>query len=125
MSLQDRELDVRNRQRNLVFPDTNLNAGRFYRNIASGRAIFSRGQKFSLLVIMLFVLWVVSMELAFAIRAILSVRNSGIAVWEIWSCCCFLGILMFWIFLTVEGLFPEARPRRYRRGYRQSGRIRS
>jgi hypothetical protein len=48
MSLKDWERDVLNRQRNIVFPDTNLNEGRFYRNIASGKAVFSVGQKISL-----------------------------------------------------------------------------
>jgi hypothetical protein len=55
MSLKDWERDVTNRQRNIVFPDTNLNEGRFYRNIASGKAVFSRGQKVCLVVIVLFV----------------------------------------------------------------------
>ncbi|MBZ5493914.1 MAG: hypothetical protein LAO76_23585 [Acidobacteriia bacterium] len=53
MSLKEWERDVINRQRN-VFPDTNLNEGRFYRNIASGKAVFSVGQKVSLLMIVVF-----------------------------------------------------------------------
>jgi hypothetical protein len=48
------ERDVINRQRNIVFPDTILNEGRFYRNIASGKAVFTRGQKVSLLLIVAF-----------------------------------------------------------------------
>jgi hypothetical protein len=55
MPLKDWERDVINRQRNIVFPDTNLNEGRFYRNIASGKAVFSWGQKVALLVITLYV----------------------------------------------------------------------
>jgi len=55
MSVKDWERDVINRQRNIVFPDTNLNEGRFFRNIASGRAVFSVGQKVCLLAIVLFV----------------------------------------------------------------------
>ena len=54
MSLKDWERDVINRQRNIVFPDTKLNEGRFYRNIASGKAVFSRGQKVCLTVIALY-----------------------------------------------------------------------
>jgi len=53
MSLKEWERDVLNRQRNIVFPDTNLNEGRFYRNIASGKAVFSRGQKICLAIIVL------------------------------------------------------------------------
>src|SRR6185503_10824970 len=54
MSLKEWERDVINRQRNIVFPDTNLNEGRFYRNIASGKAVFNWGQKVALLVITLY-----------------------------------------------------------------------
>jgi hypothetical protein len=54
MNRQEWEQDIRNRQRNIVFPDTNLNEGRFYRNIASGKAMFSLGQKISLLAMVLF-----------------------------------------------------------------------
>jgi hypothetical protein len=43
MNQQEWERDVRNRQRNIVFPDTNLNEGRFYRNLASGKTIFTAG----------------------------------------------------------------------------------
>ena len=67
MSLKEWERDVLNRQRNIVFPDTNLNEGRFYRNIASGKAVFSRGQKASLLVIALYFLLIFSVALASAI----------------------------------------------------------
>ena len=54
MTRQEWEQDVINRQRNIVFPDTNLNEGRFYRNIASGKAVFSRGQKISLVALVAF-----------------------------------------------------------------------
>jgi hypothetical protein len=54
MTLKDWERDVLNRQRNIVFPDTNLNEGRFYRNIATGKAVFTPGQRISLLLIVAF-----------------------------------------------------------------------
>jgi hypothetical protein len=54
MNQQQWERDVINRQRNIVFPDTNLNQGRFYRNIASGKAVHTLGQKISLLAIVSF-----------------------------------------------------------------------
>jgi len=63
MSLKEWERDVINRQRNIVFPDTNLNQGRFYRNIASGRAVFGRGQKVGLLLIVLYFLAIALMAL--------------------------------------------------------------
>ena len=43
MSLKDWERDVTNRQRNIVFPDTNLNEGRFYRNIRVRQGGFQPG----------------------------------------------------------------------------------
>jgi hypothetical protein len=64
MSLHEWERDVLNRQRNIVFPDTNLNEGRFYRNIASGKAVFSRGQKISLLLIVVFFIVVNAVDFA-------------------------------------------------------------
>jgi hypothetical protein len=75
MSLQEWERDVRNRQRNIVFPDTNLNEGRYYRNIASGKAIFSIGQKAGLLIIVLFVTVVTSFGLAETIVSIIAQHN--------------------------------------------------
>ena len=121
MSLKDWERDVINRQRNIVFPDTNLNEGRFYRNIASGKAVFSVGQKVCLLVIMVFVTLVTSFGLAQAIAETMAQRDlDGIAV-GLWDCVYLMGILFFWMFLGLKGLFPATPARRRRRGYRQSG----
>jgi len=120
MSLKDWERDVINRQRNVVFPDTNLNEGRFYRNIASGKAVFSRGQKFCLLVILLFVTIATSFGLAQTIALVMAQRDfEGIAT-GLWGCIYLLAILLFWIFLGVRGLVPASPVRKRRRGYRQS-----
>jgi hypothetical protein len=64
MSLTKWERDILNRQRNIVFPDTNLNEGRFYRNIAYEKAVVSRGQKISLLIVPTYFLIVTSVALA-------------------------------------------------------------
>ena len=121
MSLKEWERDVINRQRNIVFPDTNLNEGRFYRNIASGRAIFSVGQKVSLLVIVLFVTIMTSFGLAQTIASVIAQRDlDGIAI-GLWGCIYLLAILFFWIFLGVKGLVPASPARKVRRGYRQLG----
>jgi hypothetical protein len=45
------ERDLLNRQRNIVFPDTVLNAGRFYRNMVSGQIPLNLVQKMGILVI--------------------------------------------------------------------------
>ena len=121
MSLKEWERDVINRQRNIVFPDTNLNQGRFYRNIASGKAVFSRGQKVSLLIIVLFVIIVTSVGLSEAIASIIVQRYLEDKLIELWSGLYLLAILLFWVFLGVKGLLPASPARKRRRGYRQSG----
>ena len=121
MPLKEWERDVINRQRNIVFPDTNLNEGRFYRNIASGKAVFSPGQKVGLLVIVLFVTIMTSFGLAQAIASVIAERDlDGIAI-GLWGCIYLLAVLLFWIFLGVRGLLPAAPARKVRRGYRRSG----
>jgi hypothetical protein len=122
MSLKDWERDVVNRQRNIVFPDTNLNEGRYYRNIASGRAVFSAGQKVSLLIIVLFVTIVTSIGLAETIASIVVQRDIAGKLLGLWGCLYILAILLFWIFLGVKGLLPATPVRKRRRGYRRSGR---
>jgi hypothetical protein len=120
MSLKDWERDVINRQRNIVFPDTNLNEGRFYRNIASGKAVFSLGQKVCLLVIVLFVTIMTSFGLAEAIASIMAQRDLQGKVMGLWGGLYLLAILFFWIFLGVKGLLPATPTRKRRRGYQQS-----
>ena len=122
MSLKEWERDVINRQRNIVFPDTNLNEGRFYRNIASGKAVFSVGQKICLLSIVLFVTIMTSFGLAEAIAATIAQRDLQGKVTGLWGSLYLLAILFFWIFLGVKGLLPASPARKRRRGYRQSGR---
>jgi hypothetical protein len=121
MSVKEWERDIVNRQRNIVFPDTNLNEGRFYRNIASGRAVFSVGQKVCLLVIMLYMTIMTSFGLAEAIAETMAQRELDGKVTGLWGGLYSLAILLFWIFLGVKGLLPENPVRKRRKGYRQSG----
>lgn len=123
MPLKDWERDVINRQRNIVFPDTNLNEGRFYRNIASGKAVFSVGQKVCLLVIVLFVTIMTSFGLAESIASMVAHRDLEGKVMGLWGGLYLLAILFFWIFLGVKGLLPESPAHKRRRGYRQSGKF--
>lgn len=120
MSLKEWERDVINRQRNIVFPDTNLNEGRFYRNIASGKTVFSLGQKMCLAIIVLFVTITTSFGLAEAIAATMTQRDLASIVTGLWGCIYLLAILFFWIFLGVKGLLPASPIRKRRKGYRQS-----
>jgi hypothetical protein len=118
MSLKDWERDVLNRQRNIVFPDTNLNEGRFYRNIVYGKAVFSRGQKTSLLLIALYFLVFCSVALASAIGELVSGNKVQSSLTNLSTSMFMLAWLLFWVFLAVRGLFPAERKRIVRRGYR-------
>src|SRR5215831_17034289 len=120
MSLKDWERDVINRQRNIVFPDTNLNEGRFYRNLASGKAVFSLGQKVSLLLIVAYFLVVYVVDFAGRISLLIAPR-SHFPGWEVWPSMISLIWLLFWIFLAAKALLPQPEVRKRRRGYRQSG----
>jgi hypothetical protein len=121
MSLKKWERDVLNRQRNIVFPDTNLNEGRFYRNIASGKAVFSRGQKVSLLLIVAFFIVVNAVDFAGRVSAVIVQNSTHIHKLSLWPSIGSLVWLLFWIFLTVKSLLLQPAPaRKRRRGYRQS-----
>jgi hypothetical protein len=112
---------VLNRQRNIVFPDTNLNEGRFYRNIASGKAVFTAGQRISLLPIVAFFIVVNAVDFAGRISLVIA-RREHIPGWDVWPSMGSFIWLLFWIFLTVKALLPQAAPvRKVRRGYRRSG----
>jgi hypothetical protein len=122
MSLQAWERDVINRQRNIVFPDTNLNEGRFYRNLASGKSVFSVGQKVSLLLIVAFFVVVNAVDFAGSIGPVIA-RRGHIRGWEVLPSIISLIWLLFWIFLTMKAFLPPpAAARKRRRGYRQSSR---
>jgi hypothetical protein len=123
MSLQEWERDVCNRQRNIVFPDTNLNEGRFYRNIASGKAVFSQGQKISLLIVPAYYLIIASLQLAGIIRQVLSEnKHQGQSVgFDFWIFLLLLGGFLFWTFLALKGLFPPSQRRKRRKGYSAIG----
>ena len=123
MNRQEWEQDVLNRQRNIVFPDTNLNEGRFYRNIASDKAVFSTGQKASLLLMLSYYVFICVLSLAGAITELTAEKRAhffreslelfAITIWP----------LMFWLFLAFKGFFPAPEPVRKRRGgYRTSSR---
>jgi hypothetical protein len=122
MSPQAWERDVLNRQRNIVFPDTNLNQGRFYRNIASGKAVYTFGQRISLLGIVGFFIIVNAADFASTFGEFLA-KNHFQPRWIVWPSLYSLLWLLFWIFLAVKGLLPAPPPARKRRGgYRRSSR---
>jgi len=124
MNQQKWERDILNRQRNIVFPDTVLNEGRFYRNIASGKAVFSTGQKVSLAIVFAYFALLYSIFLASIIGEYRAEHNTGLLLWEIWASILVLGEVLFWTFLSVKAFFPSPMPARKRRrcGYRSSHR---
>jgi hypothetical protein len=110
MTLKEWERDVINRQRNIVFPDTNLNEGRFYRNIASGKAVFSRGQKICLLVIVLFVTIMTSFGLAEAIASTMAQRDLEGKVAGFWGGLYLLAILFSGYSLVLKDCYLQPLP---------------
>lgn len=108
MSLKDWERDVINRQRNIVFPDTILNEGRFYRNIAFGKAVFTVGLKISLLMILAFFIVVNAVDFAGQISFVIA-RREHIGGWVVWPSMVSLIWLLFWIVLTVKCLLRSLR----------------
>jgi hypothetical protein len=121
MSLKDWERDVVNRQRNIVFPDTNLNLGRFYRNVASGKAVFSVGQKVSLLLVLAFFIVVHAVDFASIVAVLFSEDRASDRAWSLEPSLISLVWLIFWVFLAVKGLVPQPAVRKRRRGYRRTG----
>ena len=121
MSLKDWERDVVNRQRNIVFPDTNLNLGRFYRNVASGKAVFSVGQKVSLLLVLAFFIVVHAVDFASTAAVLFSEDRASDRAWSLEPSLISLVWLIFWVFLAVKGLLPQPAVRKRRRGYRRTG----
>ncbi|HLK54441.1 MAG TPA: hypothetical protein VKU42_13365 [Candidatus Angelobacter sp.] len=126
MSQQKWERDILNRQRNIVFPDTVLNEGRFYRNIASGKAVFSTGQKVSLMLIAAFFVVVNTVAFASNFGIFLSGDKIDFRAWDIEPLIISSVWMLFWLFLTMKALFPPEPPgRKRRRGYRSSSASRS
>jgi hypothetical protein len=121
MNRQEWEQDVRNRQRNIVFPDTNLNQGRFYRNIASGKAVFSTGQKASLLLMVAYYVSICALFLAGAISELTAGKRVYFFRESLELVAITLWPLMFWLFLAFKGFFPAPAPARKRRGGYRTG----
>jgi len=120
MSLKDWERDVINRQRNIVFPDTVLNEARFYRNIASGLALYRPMLKLSVVALLLYLFVFTSAGLAGVIAYLLGEKYPENFLPDLMSFFWLSGSLLFWAVVASRGLFASPKPRRIRRGYRQS-----
>ena len=123
MSLKDWERDVINRQRNIVFPDTNLNEGRFYRNIFSSKSQLNATQRIGILLLAGTLFFVGCLGLADPVRSLLMPDGGYTHAADIIFGLFWLGVLMGGIGLAVKAIIPNPQPvRKRRRGYRQSGR---
>jgi hypothetical protein len=124
MSLQEWERDIRNRQRNIVFPDTVLNEARFFRNVVSGRAVWNPIQRIGVLLITAPFIFTGCMGIAYSVGAFLTLKDPiGRVRFLIPAVEAFVP-LAFGIIVAVRGLLPAPAPIRKRRGgYRQSGRV--
>ena len=120
MSLKEWERDVINRQRNIVFPDTVLNEARFYRNIASGQAIYRPILKVSAVALLLYLFVFDSAALAGTIADLLREKYPENFLPDLIYSVWLSGSLLFWGIVVSRGLFPAPKPRRIRRGYRPS-----
>ena len=124
MNQQKWERDILNRQRNIVFPDTVLNEGRFYRNVASGKAVFSTAQKVSLVIIFAYFAVITVVFLAGVISTYHTEQNTRLLADDIRLLSLPCSELLFWTFLSVKAFFPASAPqrKRTRTGYRSSSR---
>lgn len=124
MSLQEWERDIRNRQRNIVFPDTVLNEARFFRNVVSGRAVWKPIQRLGVLLITAPFVFTGCLGIAYSVGGFLAVKDPIDRVLVLLPVIGALAPLAFGIIVLVRGLLPAPAPIRKRRGgYRQSGRV--
>jgi hypothetical protein len=124
MNRQEWEQDVRNRQRNIVFPDTVLNDGRFYRNIFSGKAQLTLAQRFGILLLAGAFFFLGCLNLADPVRSLLRPASGYAHVADIVFGLFWLGVILCGIGLALRAIFSNAEPirKRRRRGYRTSSR---
>jgi hypothetical protein len=119
MKKQEWEQDIINRQRNIVFPDTVLNEGRFYWNIFSRDAEFTHGQRIGLIIWGLSVLVPGCVGLADSISALAQSRGGLAAFWT-YPALFMLWFTVFGIILILRGAFPPQPSRLIRlRSYRR------
>lgn len=69
------EIDILNRQRNIVFPDTVLNEGRFFRNMVSGQIPLNPVQKIGVLLTTAPFIATGCLGTAFAVSALLTTQD--------------------------------------------------
>jgi hypothetical protein len=113
MKRKDFERDTINRQRNIVFPDTVLNEGRFYRNIFSRDAEFTRGQRIGLGLIGLFFIAMGTFGIAMSVSSIMRSKGGESAV-SAYPIPFLAGMWGLGLIVLLRGVFPPE-PNRLKR----------
>ena len=111
MKRREWERDIQLRQRNIVFPDTNLNASRFYRNVLRTRMRLSPLQRagVGILAFWSFVSGTVMLALAIA-----EARDGGLLIPSVVSAfVAILCLVLSWLLLKrAVNLYPRVKRRR-------------
>ena len=111
MKQREWERDIELRQRNIVFPDTNLNAGRFYRNLLRTRMRLSRVQRAGVGILAFWSLVSGTVMLALAIA---EARDGGLLIPSVVSAfVAILSLALDWLLLKrAVNLYPRVTHRR-------------
>jgi hypothetical protein len=125
MKRKDFERDIINRQRNIVFPDTVLNEGRFYRTLFSWETEYTTTQRICLGLLGVFLTVMGSLWVA-AMVGFIRDSKDGFNLMTLWFLVIAIGMSGMGLMLTLRGLVPPQptrlkrlqtarRPRRHRR----------
>ena len=102
--------DIRNRQRNIVFPDTVLNQGRFYRNIVYGHTPLNPVQRAGILILGLLILAGACLFCAESIAGLLRTRSAEVRVLSFVDVLLALLSVAVGLLLTLRAVLPGTRP---------------
>lgn len=114
------EQDIINRQRNIVFPDTVLNEGRFYRNLFSRDAEFTTGQRIAMVFFGLCImLGPGCVGLSGSLSSLLQ-ANASSGIFELVPFCLTAAFVLLGAAIVFRGVFPPKPSRLIRlRSYRR------
>ena len=125
MRRKEFEQDIIHRQRNIVFPDTVLNEGRFLRNIFSKDADFTQGQRVGVAAVGIFLIVISTFGIAMSVGKIMESKG-GESLISAYPIPFFAGLWGLGLVVLLRAAFPPQptrlkrlqtarRPRRHRR----------
>ena len=109
-AVEEWELDLLNRQRNIVFPDTVLNEARFFRNVVSGQIPLNLTQRLGVLLITAPFVASGCIGTAFGIGSLLTTQDVIERCLAIFPIIATMGQAGFGIIIIVRGLLATAPP---------------